>query len=99
MCAATSIIIYLLAMCTLPIKYSYVSKMEAAEMKVLGWMYRHTRRDKIRNKDFQDRVGVRVCGRQDEESEAEVVHACEEEMHGSSSEEVQEVDYGGFLGR
>ncbi|KAG5598927.1 hypothetical protein H5410_030297 [Solanum commersonii] len=39
-----------------PIKNSYVQKMQIAEMRMLRWMCRHIRSDKIRNVDIQDKV-------------------------------------------
>ncbi|XP_060206140.1 uncharacterized protein LOC132633629 [Lycium barbarum] len=41
-----------------PVKNSHVQKMKVAEMRMLQWMCEHTRRDKIRNEDIRDKVGV-----------------------------------------
>ncbi|XP_016504608.1 uncharacterized protein LOC107822571 [Nicotiana tabacum] len=41
-----------------PVKKSHFQKMKVVEMRMLKWMYRHTRRDKIRNEDIRDMVGV-----------------------------------------
>ncbi|XP_019254312.1 PREDICTED: uncharacterized protein LOC109233029 [Nicotiana attenuata] len=40
------------------VKNSHVQKMRAAEMKMLRWMIACTKKDKIRNKVIQDKVGV-----------------------------------------
>ncbi|KAG5580859.1 hypothetical protein H5410_051486 [Solanum commersonii] len=39
-----------------PVKNSHVQKMQVKEMKMLIWMYGHTRSDKIRNEDICDKV-------------------------------------------
>ncbi|KAG5632971.1 hypothetical protein H5410_004688 [Solanum commersonii] len=39
-------------------KNSHVQKMHVVEMRMLRWMYGHTRNDKIRNKNIRDKVGV-----------------------------------------
>ncbi|XP_060191168.1 uncharacterized protein LOC132620753 [Lycium barbarum] len=41
-----------------PVKNSHVQKMKVAEMRMLRWMCGHTRRDRIRNEDIRDKVGV-----------------------------------------
>ncbi|XP_070003106.1 uncharacterized protein [Nicotiana sylvestris] len=41
-----------------PVKNSHIQKMKVAEMGMLRWMCRHTRIDKIRNKDIQEKVCV-----------------------------------------
>ncbi|XP_070040768.1 uncharacterized protein LOC142168883 [Nicotiana tabacum] len=41
-----------------PVKNSHVQKIKVTEMRMLRWMCVHTRRDKIRNKDIRDKVGV-----------------------------------------
>ncbi|XP_060172285.1 uncharacterized protein LOC132603305 isoform X1 [Lycium barbarum] len=40
------------------VKSSHVQKMKVAEMRMLRWMCGHTSRDRIRNEDIQDKVGV-----------------------------------------
>nr|XP_016501018.1 PREDICTED: uncharacterized protein LOC107819426 [Nicotiana tabacum] len=41
-----------------PVKNSHIQKMKVAEMRMLRWMCGHTRMDKIRNEDIQEKVGV-----------------------------------------
>ncbi|XP_070005519.1 uncharacterized protein [Nicotiana sylvestris] len=41
-----------------PVKIAYVYKMKVAEMKMLRWMCRHIRLDRIRNEVIRDKVGV-----------------------------------------
>ncbi|XP_009614238.1 uncharacterized protein [Nicotiana tomentosiformis] len=41
-----------------PIKKSHIQKMKVAEMRMLRWMYVHTKMDKIRNEDIGEKVGV-----------------------------------------
>nr|XP_009775638.1 PREDICTED: uncharacterized protein LOC104225513 [Nicotiana sylvestris] len=41
-----------------PVKNSYIQKMKVAEMRMLRWMCRHTRRDTIRNEVIRDKAGV-----------------------------------------
>ncbi|XP_019235471.1 PREDICTED: uncharacterized protein LOC109215814 [Nicotiana attenuata] len=41
-----------------PVNNSHVQMMKVAEMRMLRWMCRHTKRDKIRNEVIQDKVGV-----------------------------------------
>lgn len=36
----------------------HVQKMKVAEMRMLRLMYEHTRRNRIRNEDIRDKVGV-----------------------------------------
>ncbi|XP_070019562.1 uncharacterized protein [Nicotiana sylvestris] len=40
------------------VKNSHIQKMNVAEMRVLRWMYGHTRLDKIRNEDIREKVSV-----------------------------------------
>lgn len=40
------------------VKNTHVHKMHVAEMRMLKWMYGHTKSDKIRNKDIQNKVGM-----------------------------------------
>ena len=40
------------------IKRQHVQKMSVAEMRMLRWICGHTRRDRIRNDDIRERVGV-----------------------------------------
>lgn len=37
---------------------SHVQKMEVMKMRILRWIYRHTDRDRIRNKDIRENMGV-----------------------------------------
>ncbi|KAK4375328.1 hypothetical protein RND71_006005 [Anisodus tanguticus] len=41
-----------------PVKTSHIQKMKVVEMRMLRWMYGHTRRDRIRNDDIWGKVGV-----------------------------------------
>ncbi|XP_070045879.1 uncharacterized protein [Nicotiana tomentosiformis] len=41
-----------------PVKNSHVQEMKVAEMRILRWMYRYTRLEKIRNEVIRDNVGV-----------------------------------------
>ncbi|XP_070023674.1 uncharacterized protein [Nicotiana sylvestris] len=41
-----------------PVKNSHIQKMKVVEMKMLRWMCRHTRMDKIRNDDIRKKVRV-----------------------------------------
>ncbi|XP_070018806.1 uncharacterized protein [Nicotiana sylvestris] len=41
-----------------PVKKSHVQKMKVVEMRMLRWMCRHTRKDKIMNEVIMDKVGV-----------------------------------------
>ncbi|XP_070029783.1 uncharacterized protein [Nicotiana sylvestris] len=41
-----------------PVKNSHIQKMKVAEMRMLRWMCGHTRMDKIRNGDIQEKVCV-----------------------------------------
>ncbi|XP_059294646.1 uncharacterized protein LOC132047647 [Lycium ferocissimum] len=41
-----------------PVKKAHDQKMKVAEMRMLRWMCRHTRRDRIQNEVFRDKVGV-----------------------------------------
>nr|XP_016502814.1 PREDICTED: uncharacterized protein LOC107820961 [Nicotiana tabacum] len=41
-----------------PVKNSHIQKMKVAEMRMLRWMWGHTRLDKIRNEDIRAKVGV-----------------------------------------
>lgn len=47
---------------------------------MLRWMCGHTKIDLIMNEDVRDKIGMHVW-RLEEESETEIVWACEEEMH------------------
>jgi hypothetical protein len=40
------------------IKGQHVQKMSVAEMRMLRWICGHTRKDKIRNDDIRDKLGV-----------------------------------------
>ncbi|XP_059295343.1 uncharacterized protein LOC132048659 [Lycium ferocissimum] len=57
------------------VKNSHVLKMKEAEMRILRWMRRHTRKEVIR----RDKVGVAFRG-QDAGVEAEMGWKCEEEI-------------------
>jgi len=39
-------------------KNSHIQKMKVVKMRKLPWMCAHTRRDRIRNEDIQNKVGV-----------------------------------------
>ncbi|XP_070004146.1 uncharacterized protein [Nicotiana sylvestris] len=41
-----------------PVKKSHIQHMKVAEMRMLRWMYGHTRLDRIRNEVIRDKVGV-----------------------------------------
>jgi hypothetical protein len=41
-----------------PTKRRHVQQLSVAEMHILRWFCGHTRRDKVRNDDIRDRVGV-----------------------------------------
>ncbi|KAK4357900.1 hypothetical protein RND71_023510 [Anisodus tanguticus] len=41
-----------------PVKTLHIQKMKVAEMRMVRWMCWHTRRDKIKNDDIRDMVGV-----------------------------------------
>jgi hypothetical protein len=41
-----------------PTKRRHVQQLSVAEMRMLHWCCGHTRRDRVRNDDIQDRVGV-----------------------------------------
>ncbi|KAG5594216.1 hypothetical protein H5410_035448 [Solanum commersonii] len=56
-------------------------------------------RDRLRNEDIQDKVRVGFSGGQNARSHAEMVQACEEEMHICHSAEMWAVDYGRFQKR
>ncbi|KAG5604181.1 hypothetical protein H5410_025673 [Solanum commersonii] len=49
-------------------------------MRTLRWMCGHTKRDKIRNEDIRDKVGVTSI-----ENEIMMIWACAEEIHKCSS--------------
>ena len=41
-----------------PTKRRHVQQISVAEMRMLRWIYGHTRRDRVRNDDIRDRLGV-----------------------------------------
>ncbi|KAF3682123.1 putative pre-mRNA-processing factor 6-like [Capsicum annuum] len=41
-----------------PVKNSHIKKLKVAEMRMLRWMYGHTRKDRIRNESIREQVGV-----------------------------------------
>jgi hypothetical protein len=41
-----------------PTKRRYVQQLSVAEMRMLRWFCGHTRRDRVRNEEIRDRVGV-----------------------------------------
>ena len=41
-----------------PTKRRHVQQISVAEMRMLRWIYSHTRRDRVRNDDIRDRLGV-----------------------------------------
>jgi hypothetical protein len=40
------------------IKGQHIQKMSVAEMRMLRWIRDHTRKDRIRNDDIRDKLGV-----------------------------------------
>lgn len=66
---------------------THIQKMEVAEIRMLKWMCRHTRRDQIRNEDIQNKV--RVASAENKISgEVKMVQAYEEKMQGYHSTKV-----------
>ena len=41
-----------------PTKRRHIQKLGVAEMRILRWIYGHTRKDRVRNDDIRERVGV-----------------------------------------
>jgi hypothetical protein len=41
-----------------PAKRRYVRQINVAEIRMLRWICGHTRRDRVRNNDIHDRLGV-----------------------------------------
>jgi hypothetical protein len=41
-----------------PTKRRHVQQLSVAEMRMLRWIYGHTRRDRVRNDDIRERLGV-----------------------------------------
>ena len=41
-----------------PTKRRHVQQISVAEMRMLRWIYIHIRRDRVRNDDIRDRLGV-----------------------------------------
>ena len=41
-----------------PTKRRHVQQISVAEIRMLRWIYGHTRRDRVRNDDIRDRLGV-----------------------------------------
>ena len=41
-----------------PMKSRHVQQISVAEMRMLRWIYGHTRRDRVWNDDIRDRLGV-----------------------------------------
>ena len=41
-----------------PTKRRHVQQLSVVEMRMLCWIYGHTRRDRVRNDDIRDRLGV-----------------------------------------
>jgi hypothetical protein len=41
-----------------PTKRQHVQKLSVAEMRMLRWICGHTRRDRVRNDDIHERLGV-----------------------------------------
>ena len=41
-----------------PTKRRHVQQLSVAEMRMLRWICGHTRRDRVRNDDIRDRLGV-----------------------------------------
>jgi hypothetical protein len=41
-----------------PTKRRHVQQLSVAEMRMLRWIYGHTRRDRVRNDDIHERLGV-----------------------------------------
>ena len=41
-----------------PTKRQHVQQLSVAEMRMLRWFVGHIRRDRVRNEDIRDRVGV-----------------------------------------
>ena len=41
-----------------PVKRQHVQQISVVEMRMLGWNCSHIRRDRVRNDDIRDRLGV-----------------------------------------
>ena len=41
-----------------PTKIRYIQQLSVAEMRMLRWIYGHTRIDRVQNDDIRDRLGV-----------------------------------------
>jgi hypothetical protein len=41
-----------------PNKRRHIQQLSVAKMRILRWIYAHTRRDRVRNDDIRERLGV-----------------------------------------
>jgi hypothetical protein len=45
-----------------PTKRRYVQQVSVAEMRMLRWIYGHTRKDRVQNDDIHERLGMAAVG-------------------------------------
>lgn len=60
-----------------PVNNSHIQRMKVAEMRMLRWMCGHTRMDKLRNEDIQEKISVALMD--DKMREAQMIRARAEE--------------------
>jgi len=69
------------------VKSSHIQTMKFAEMRMLSWMCRHTKTNKIINEDIWYKLRG-ISGGQNTGGKIEILWTCEKEMHGFPGVEV-----------